>query len=118
VAARDRSRAPSIALASSADAGVSSLVSRAPLLLVDLEGNSIAGLRPKVPYFMQLCVRRGYKMAIVAVAHRLCRVLYAPLRHGTEFQATHLGVEEGAFTYTVTRQYRLPPKPPGRLRWA
>jgi hypothetical protein len=24
------------------------------------------------PYFRQLCARRGYKMAVVAVAHRLC----------------------------------------------
>jgi transposase len=73
---------------------------------------------PLYPYFRQLCARRGYKMAIVAVAHRLCRVLYALLRHGTEFQASRLGVEEGPFTYTVTRHYRLTPKPAGRVRSA
>lgn len=54
-------------------------------------------------------------MAIVAVAHRLCRILYALLRHGTEFQLGRLGVEEGAFTHTVTRQYGVTPKPAGRL---
>ena len=70
---------------------------------------------PLHPYFMTLCARRGYKMAIVAVAHRLCRILYALLRHGTDFQVGRLGVEEGPFTHTVTRQYRLTPKPAGRL---
>jgi len=70
---------------------------------------------PLHPVFLKLCARRGYKMAIVAVAHRLCRVLYALLRHGTEFQPTRLGVEEGPFTQTVTRRYRLTPKPAGRL---
>jgi transposase len=44
-----------------------------------------AGYResPLSPYFRQLCARRGYKMAVVAVAHRLCRILYAMLRDGT-----------------------------------
>lgn len=67
------------------------------------------------PYFMKLCARRGYKMAIVAVAHRLCRVLYVLLRNGTEFQPGRLNVEKGPFTHTVTRRYRLTPKPAGRL---
>jgi transposase len=70
---------------------------------------------PLHPYFMTLCARRGYKMAIVAVAHRLCRILYALLRDGVDFQVSRLGVEEGPFTHTVTRRYRLTPKPAGRL---
>jgi hypothetical protein len=40
-------------------------------------------------------------MAIVAVAHRLCRLLYALLREGTDFQGPRLGVEEGPFTQTI-----------------
>ena len=36
---------------------------------------------PLNPYFARLCARRGYKMAIVAVAHRLCRIIFAMLRH-------------------------------------
>jgi transposase len=70
---------------------------------------------PLHPYFMKLCARRGYKTAIIAVAHRLCRLLYALLRDGTDFQPTRLGVEEGPFTQTITRQFRLTPKPAGRL---
>lgn len=58
------------------------------------------------PYFRQLCARRGYKMAVVAVAHRLCRVLYAMLRDGTSFDLSKLNVELGHFEHTVVRCYR------------
>ena len=37
---------------------------------------------PLHPYFIRLCAKRGYKMAVVAVAHRLCRILFAMLRPG------------------------------------
>jgi transposase len=61
---------------------------------------------PLHPYFRSLCARRGYKMAIVAVAHRLCRILWAMLRHGTSFDVTRLGIETGPFEKTVTQLYR------------
>jgi len=70
---------------------------------------------PLHPYFLKLCARRGYNSAVVAVAHRLCRVLYALLRDGTDFQPSRLGIEEGPFTQTVTRRFRLTPKSAGRL---
>lgn len=62
---------------------------------------------PLQPYFSSLCVRRGYKMAVVAVAHRLCRILYAMLRHGRDFDITRLAVEQGCFERTSIRHYRL-----------
>ena len=61
---------------------------------------------PFYPYFSSLCVRRGYKMAVVAVAHRLCRILYAMLRHGADFDLGKLGVEQGRFEITTVRRYR------------
>ena len=61
---------------------------------------------PFYPYFSSLCVRRGYKMAVVAVAHRLCRILYAMLRRGTEFDLTKLGIEQGHFERTTVHQFR------------
>jgi transposase len=70
---------------------------------------------PLHPYFVKLCARRGYKTAIVAVAHRLCRLLWALLRDGTTCEPTRLGVEEGPFTQTITRRFRLTPKSAGRL---
>jgi hypothetical protein len=74
-----------------------------------------AAITPRPTINLVLCGRRARKMAIVAAAHRLCRVLYALLRHGTELEPRRLGVEEGPLTHTITRQYRLTPKPAGRL---
>lgn len=61
---------------------------------------------PFNPYFSDLCLRRGYKMAVIAVAHRLCRILYSMLRHGTDFDITKLGVEPGHFERKVVKHYR------------
>lgn len=62
---------------------------------------------PMNPYFRSLCARRGYKMAVVAVAHRLCRVLYAMLRNQVDFDIRKLGIEVGPFEKKVVAAYRL-----------
>ena len=62
---------------------------------------------PLHPYFVRLCAHRGYKMAVVAVAHRLCRILFALLRDGAEFDVAKLAVEEGVFRRTTVQRYRL-----------
>jgi transposase len=61
---------------------------------------------PLSPYFFRWLTRRGYKMAVVAVAHRLCRILYAMLRDGTDFDLKRLAVEEGHFEHVTVRRYR------------
>lgn len=61
---------------------------------------------PFHPFFTSICVRRGYKMAVVAVAHRLCRILYTLLRHQTEFDLNKLGIEKGRFEQIRVKQYR------------
>lgn len=61
---------------------------------------------PLNPYFAALCARRGYKLATIAVAHRLCRILFAMLRDRTNFDPQQLAIEEGPFTHTTTRRYR------------
>jgi hypothetical protein len=48
---------------------------------------------PLNPHFAKLCAKRGYRMAVIAVAHWLCRILYALLRQQTEFAVGKLGVE-------------------------
>lgn len=65
---------------------------------------------PLHPYFTKLCARHGYKRAVIALAHRLCRMLFALLRDGTTFDLARLGIEAGPFTQTVTRAYRLTPR--------
>lgn len=62
---------------------------------------------PLNPYFSRLCARHGYRMAIVAVAHRLCRILFAMLRDGTTFTAEKAGVEAGSFKTVSVRKYRV-----------
>jgi transposase len=64
---------------------------------------------PLHPYFAQLCARRGYKMAVVAVAHRLCRIMFAMLRDGHEFDVGKLAVERGPFSRQAVRLYRRRP---------
>ena len=61
---------------------------------------------PLYPLFIGLCVRRGYKMAVVAMAHRLCRILYSMLRHQRDFDLRRLGIERGHFEQTRVRRYR------------
>jgi transposase len=49
---------------------------------------------PLHPYFASLCAKRGYKMATIAVAHRLARITFAMLRDGTDFDVAKLNIEE------------------------
>jgi transposase len=62
---------------------------------------------PFNPYFTKLCARRGYKMAVVAVAHRLCRIAYSLLRRKIEFDLSKLRIEAGRFEQKRVRKYRL-----------
>jgi hypothetical protein len=62
---------------------------------------------PLNPYFARLCARRGYKTAIIAVAHRLCWIIFAMLRHQSDFDVAKLGVERGPFEHKIVRAYRL-----------
>jgi transposase len=61
---------------------------------------------PLNPYFSSLRAKRGYQHAVIAVAHRLCRVMFAMLRQQTVFDLSKLGVEEGPFVRTTHRLYR------------
>ena len=62
---------------------------------------------PLQPYFRSLCARQGNKVAVVAVAHRLCRILFAMLRDKAEFDIRKLNVEIGPFEQKIVRPYRL-----------
>jgi hypothetical protein len=46
-------------------------------------------------------------MAIIDVAHRLCRIIFAMLRHHSDFDVNKLGVERGPFERKIIRTYRL-----------
>jgi hypothetical protein len=63
---------------------------------------------PLNPYFRKVCPKHGYRMAVVAVAHRLCRILYSMLKNRTNFDVGKLGVEKGPFRRTA--QHPVPPQ--------
>lgn len=61
---------------------------------------------PLNPYFAALSAKRGYRMAVIAVAHRLCRIMFAMLRNQSDFDIQKIGIEEGPFVRTTVRRYR------------
>jgi transposase len=66
--------------------------------------------RPGHPFhgvFRKLCVRRGYRPAIIAVAHRLCRLLFALLRDGTTFAPARLGLGDAPARHPRVRGLRI-----------
>lgn len=68
---------------------------------------------PLQPYFLKLTARRGYKLATVAVAHRLLRIAWRILRDGSEFDPAKLGVEPGPFEEKRLRHWRIKKSQPG-----
>jgi transposase len=62
---------------------------------------------PLNPYFVKVVATSGYRRAIVAVAHRLARILYQMWKRGEDFDVTKLGVEEGEYVVKKTRFYAL-----------
>lgn len=76
-------------------------------MLVEAAHHARRPHHPLNPFFSRLCAQKGYKVAAVAVAHRLVRILWAMLRTGADFDPTMCGVEEGPFTTARTRKYRL-----------
>jgi transposase len=80
-------------------------------MLVEAAHHTFRKSHPLNPYFRKLCAARGYKIAVVAIAHRLCRVLYAMLRDQVDFDLSKLAIEVGPFEEKVVRPYRLRRKP-------
>jgi len=62
---------------------------------------------PLNPFLRSLTLRVGTRRAVIAVAHRLCRVLYAMLRDKTTFDASKLKAHESRTTAQSARVYRL-----------
>jgi len=60
-------------------------------MLIEAAHHAARRDHPLHAVFARLCTRRGYKPALVAIAHRLCRILFALLRDQTSFNAGTLG---------------------------
>ena len=65
---------------------------------------------PLNPFLRSLTLRVGTRRAVIAVAHRLCRVLYAMLRNKTSFDQSKLKAHEPRATVHAARTYRLNPQ--------
>ena len=76
-------------------------------MLVESAHHSFRKSHPLNPYFRKLTATRGHKMAVVSIAHRLCRILYAMLRDQTDFDIRKLAIEFGPFEEKIVRPYRL-----------
>jgi transposase len=62
---------------------------------------------PLNPYWARVCAKQGYKRAVVAIAQRLARILYAMWRNGEDFDAAKLNVVEQEHTRTKTYYWRI-----------
>ena len=62
---------------------------------------------PLNPYWQRICGRQEYKKAVVAIAQRLARILYAMWRKREDFDATQLNVVEEERIRTRTYYWRL-----------
>lgn len=70
---------------------------------------------PLYPFFARLCAKRGHKQAVMAIAHRLARIMFAMLRDGVPFDPLKAGVERGPFETRKVKVYRIKPfTPPSR----
>jgi hypothetical protein len=69
-------------------------------MLCEADHHAQRPTHPLHPYFSRRCAQRGYKLAVIAVAHRLCRILFALLRDGGAFDVTQLAVQQGPFRHT------------------
>lgn len=78
-------------------------------LLVQSAHHASHSAHPLHPYFTKLCAKQGYKRAVVAVGHRLCRILFAMLRDKVPFDFARAGLERGPFESKRVKMYRLKP---------
>ena len=76
-------------------------------LLVEAAQHSSHRHNPLNPFYCRLAARVGHKKAVVAMANKLCRIIYTMLVEQKEFDLDRLGVMHKPTQTTRTRLYRL-----------
>jgi transposase len=76
-------------------------------LLCESAHHAARARHPLNPYWMQIAGKSGYRKAVVAVAHRLARILWQMWRHNERFDVRKLGVVAETRARTRTFHYRL-----------
>lgn len=74
-------------------------------MLVEAAQHAQRPIHPLNPYFAQIAAQKGYKIAVVAVAHRLLRIIVAMLKTQSDFDTTKLNVEAKVRKTTRTRYW-------------
>jgi transposase len=62
---------------------------------------------PLNPYWARICTKQGYKKAVVAIAHRLARILYQMWRKRESFDVTKLNVVAERRRYSKIYYWRM-----------
>jgi transposase len=62
---------------------------------------------PLNPYFTRACAKHGYKKAVIAVAHRLARILYQMWKRKECFDIGKLNLEQGEYQKVRKTYYRI-----------
>jgi transposase len=83
-------------------------------LLCEVAHHAAAPRHPLQPYFARICARHGYRRAVVAVAHRLARIVFQVWKHREAFDVSKLNVEHKKTVRKKTVHFRL--KTPAEAR--
>ena len=70
---------------------------------------------PLNPYYNRIAAKQGYKRAIVAVSHRLARILYQMWKKNEAFDVRKLNVVRQPKTLSKTVYYQIRKEPPKAL---
>ncbi len=62
---------------------------------------------PLNSFLAKMATKRGHKLAVMAVAHRILRVTWAILKNGLDFEPEKIGIQEGPFMTRRIRRYLL-----------
>lgn len=76
-------------------------------LLVECAHQAAKPTHPLNPYFRKTAAAKGYRVAVVLVAHRMARILYRMWRDERDFDVTRLNVECRPLQRTKRYEYRL-----------
>jgi hypothetical protein len=76
-------------------------------MLCECAHHAAKSAHPLNPYWVRVLSKQGYKRAVVAVAQRLARILYAMWRNGEDFDVTKLNVVPERRIRTRRRHWRI-----------
>lgn len=77
------------------------------MILCEAAHHAARSKHPLNPYFARVCATQGYKRAVVAVAHRFCRILFQMWRKREPFKIERLNIVPETSVRKKTYHYRF-----------